>query len=220
MVRFADVVHHSVVAWNSTLSSLNAPASDAPSPEEPIELIGVHLRLTGIIGLHRFGRLSDLINSSIGAIRIHDARLLQPNGEPTEIALPNLMVDQDEISFIAQRDQQPRRVGAQPGLGGTDGAPGASGRTARRFVMFMPGHAVWGNVFLFGETDLPTFMDTSDPRFVAVTDARVQSLSDRGVIHDFPFLLINRSLMIAASEVEEGEGAENDPAVVEAVTEA
>jgi hypothetical protein len=39
----------------------------APSGrDEPIELVGTHLRLTGLISLGRFDRLSDLINASSG----------------------------------------------------------------------------------------------------------------------------------------------------------
>jgi hypothetical protein len=71
---------------------------------EAVELVGTHLRLNGVISLHRFNRLSDLINSSSGYLRIQNARLLQRNGDPTNLILPVMMVDQDEISFIAAVD--------------------------------------------------------------------------------------------------------------------
>ena len=63
--------------------------------------------MKGSVSLGRFGRLSDLINASRGYIRVRDAQLLQRNGEPTNLILPELMVDQDEISFIAQQQAQP-----------------------------------------------------------------------------------------------------------------
>src|SRR6478609_11755193 len=76
--------------------------------DEEIELVGTNLRVKGTVSLGRFGRLSDLINASSGYVRIRDAQLLQRNGEPTGLVLSELMVDQDEISFIAQsRAAQP-----------------------------------------------------------------------------------------------------------------
>src|SRR5665811_960819 len=78
---------------------------DEPEPaghDETIELVGTYLRLTGLISLGRFLRLTDFINASSGYIRVRQANLRQPNGDPTSLVLPELMVDQDEIGFIAQ----------------------------------------------------------------------------------------------------------------------
>jgi hypothetical protein len=176
--------------------------------DEPIELVGMHLRLTGVISLGRFGRLSDLINASSGYVRVRDARLLRRNGDPTTLVLPELLVDQDEISFIAQ-SQAPQ----QEGSGGTGTGAGAAFiepgfgtstvdvRKAREFVIFTPGHTVTGKVHIFGETDLVGFVDATDPRFVPVTDVTTRSLADRRIISHYEFILLNRTQMIAASEV-------------------
>ena len=168
--------------------------------DEPIELVGTHLRLTGVIALGRFGRLTDLINASSGYVRVRDARLLRRNGDPTSLVLPELMVDQDEISFIAQSHPQPVERGTvdtyDSGFGSTQDA-----RFAREFVMFTPGHTVTGRVHVFGQTDLEGFVNSTDPRFVPVTGVTTRSLADRRVISHFDFVLINRTQLIAASEV-------------------
>ena len=89
---------------------IDAFAGDEPlGREEQIELVGTHLRLKGLIYLGRFGRLTDLINAQSGYIRVHDARLLRRNGDPTSLVLPELMVDKDEISFIAQHERAATR---------------------------------------------------------------------------------------------------------------
>ena len=111
------------------------------------------------------------------------------------------MVDQDEISFIAQTQAPPPEPGAaggfiEPGYGST-----AETRRAREFVMFTPGHTVTGKVHVFGETDLAGFVDATDPRFVPVTGVTTRSLADRRIISHYEFILINRTQMIAASEV-------------------
>jgi hypothetical protein len=169
--------------------------------DELIELVGTHLRLTGAISLGRFGRLTDLINASQGYVRVHNARLLRRNGDPTTLVLPELMVDQDEISFIAQHDAPPPQGGG--GVGFTEPAfAGASDpRLAREFVMFTPGHTVTGRVHVFGETDVAAFVDSTDPRFVPVTSVTTRSLADRRIISHYDFVLINRTQMIAASEI-------------------
>lgn len=174
----------------------------APSGrDEPIELVGTNLRLMGVISLGRFGRLSDLINASSGYVRVHDARLLRRNGDPTSLVLPELMVDQDEISFIAQ-GHAPL---PEPGSAGGFSEPGfertVEERKAREFVMFTPGHTVTGKVHVFGQTDLAGFVDSSEPRFVPVTEATTRSLADRRIISHYELILINRTQMIAASEV-------------------
>jgi hypothetical protein len=175
---------------------------DAPKiagRDQPIELVGTHLRLTGVIALGRFGRLTDLFNASSGYIRVRDARLLRRTGEPTTLVLPEIMVDQDEISFIAQTEAHVERgTGAAFDAGFSD--PGIQ-RTAREFVLFTPGHTVTGSVHLFGQTDLAGFVDSTDPRFVPVIDVTTRSLADHRIVSRYPFLLINRTQLIAASEV-------------------
>ena len=169
--------------------------------DEPVELVGTHLRLTGLINLGRFGRLTDLINASSGYVRVRDARLLRRNGDPTSLTLPELMVDQDEIAFIAQEQSAPPESATgggfiEPGYGST-----AETRKAREFVIFTPGHTVTGRVHVFGQTDLAGFVDSVDPRFVPVTAVTTRSLADRRIISHYDFILINRTQMIAASEI-------------------
>jgi hypothetical protein len=191
------------MVWNDT----SAPAIEGH--DEPIELVGTHLRLTGVIFLGRFARLSDLINSSRGYVRVRDARLLRRNGDPTNLVLPELMVDQDEISFIAQTSAPPPESGSaggflEPGFGAD-----VETRKAREFVMFTPGHTVTGKVHVFGQTDLAGFVDSTDPRFVPVTEVTTRSLADRRIISHYEFIMINRTQMIAASEI--GRQADNTP---------
>ena len=216
-----------------------APDQTAHGPHggrrEAVELIGTHLRLDGVISLHRFNRLSDLINSSSGYVRIQNARLLRRNGDPTTLVLPELMVDQDEISFIAAVEADPSMLtpstadafggfdaddeqetdvwaglgAAAPGGGDVWGAPGGGTLTGggqierppREFVLFTPGHTITGKVQVFGGTDLAGFVDASEPRFVPVTEVTARSLADRRIISHFKFVLINRTHMIAASEI-------------------
>jgi hypothetical protein len=169
--------------------------------DEAVELVGTNLRLTGAVALGRFGRLSDLINASRGYIRVKDAQLLQRNGEPTNLVLAELMVDQDEISFIAQPQAQPPEPGAAGGFIEPSFGDNIEARQAREFVMFTPGHTVTGKVHIFGQTDLAGFVDATDPRFVPVTEVSTRSLADRRIVSRYDFILINRTQMIAAAEV-------------------
>lgn len=183
------------MVWNDT----SAPA--IAGREEPIELVGTHLRLTGQIFLGRFARLSDLINSSSGYVRVHNARLLRRNGDPTNLVLPELMVDQDEISFIAQAEAPTPESGSAGGFLESSFGGDIETRKAREFVMFTPGHTVTGKVHVFGQTDLAGFVDSTDPRFVPVTEVTTRSLADRRIISHYDFIVINRTQMIAASEI-------------------
>jgi hypothetical protein len=169
--------------------------------EEPVELVGTNLRLTGAVALGRFGRLTDLINASGGYVRIRGAKLLQRNGDPTNLVLAELMVDQDEISFIAQTQTQAPEPGAAIGFIEPSFGDNIEARQAREFVMFTPGHTVTGKVHIFGQTDLAGFVDATDPRFVPVTGVTARSLADRRIVSHYDFVLLNRTQMIAAAEV-------------------
>jgi hypothetical protein len=169
--------------------------------QESIELVGTNLRLIGVVSLGRFGRLTDLINASSGYVRVRDVQLLRRNGDPTSLILPELMVDQDEISFIAQHEAPPPEPGAAGGYVDSFSNTDVVTRKAREFVLFTPGHTVTGKVHIFGQTDLAGFVDSSDPRFVPVTGVTTRSLADRRIISHYEFVLINRTQMIAASEI-------------------
>ncbi len=52
-----------------------------------------------------------------------------------------------------------------------------------------------------------TFVDSPDPRFVAMVDVTARSLADRRVISHFGLVLVNRTQMTAASLLEKAGGA-------------
>jgi hypothetical protein len=80
-------------------------------------------------------------------------------------------------------------------------------RISRQIVIFTPGHTLTGTVFLFSDTDISTFVDSPDPRFVPMTKVTARSLADRRVISHFGLILINRTQMTAASLVEKAGSA-------------
>ncbi|MFL5689557.1 MAG: hypothetical protein ACJ77I_11245 [Chloroflexota bacterium] len=178
----------------------DAPDAGPIGHDEQIELVGTNLRLKGTVSLGRFGRLTDLINASSGYVRVRDAQLLQRNGESSGLDLAELMVDQDEISFIAQAHAARPEPGSGGGFIEPVFADTVEARQAREFVMFTPGHTVTGRVHVFGQTDLAGFVDATDPRFVPVTGVTTRSLADRRIVSHYDFLLINRTQLIAAAE--------------------
>jgi hypothetical protein len=182
------------------LKSLGAIPGAAEGQEEEVELVGTNLRMTGTMSLGRWGRLSDLVDHAQGYLRIHDARLLRRNGEPTSLVLSELLVDQDEISFIAQA--------VAPKGAGTDGDPSGLStveRRPRRLVMFTPGHVVTGSVHMLVGGEVANFAEATEPRFVPTTEVTTRSLSDRRIIGHYEFALVNRTQMIAIAEESGGD---------------
>jgi hypothetical protein len=186
------------------LGTLGAAGQGGEEKFELIELVGPHLRVSGRISLLRFGRLSDLINHSRGFVRLVDAQLLRRNGEPTNLIVPELMVNQDEITFVGQceEDVSPAPSGV---VGGMDRP--VMERIPRQLVIFTAGHTLTGTIFAFAETEIANFVDTPEPRFVALVDVTARSLADRRVISHFGLALVNRTQMTAASFLEKAGGA-------------
>jgi len=178
---------------------------------ETIQLVGPHLRVSGDIRLAKFNRLSDLFNHSRGYIRLQDARLRRRNGEQTNLVVPELMVNPDEITFIGQSVDEVSTTHTRM-AGGMDQP--LMERVPRRLVIFTSGHTLTGAIYLFPETDISDFVDATDPRFVPVVDVTARSLADRRVISHFGLVLMNRTQMTAASFLEKaGAAAETGVAV-------
>ena len=131
--------------------------------------------------------------------------MLGGDGTPTGETLAELMVNQDVLSFIAEPDAPLR----EPGTGATFDEFGAGGglvdRRTRRFQLFTAGHALSGSVYLFGETSLLAFVESTHPHFIPMNDVTVRSLADHGHVSRYPFVLVNRSQMIAAAELDGGD---------------
>jgi hypothetical protein len=183
------------VAWQPDAASESFDTG--PEHREAIELVGTHLRMTGTIALRRFHRLSDLVNHSLGYVRVHDVLLLRRTGEPTGLSLPELFVNQDEIALIAQ----PVTAHPATGTGGDASERQTVPKEQRRVIIFTPGHCVTGAIYPFPGADLAGFVDASDPRFVPITDVDTRSLADDRVVGHYAFALLNRTQMLAASEV-------------------
>jgi hypothetical protein len=184
---------------------------DDQARSEVIELVGPHLRVRGTISLLRFTRLSDLVNYNRGYVKLINARLMRRNGDPTNLIVPELMVNPDEITFVAQREDEiasPRTAQA-----GAD-RPQMT-RVPRELVIFAPGHTLSGSVYAFSEMDVATFVDSADPRFVPMVNVTARSLADRRVISHFSLVLVNRTQMTAAALLEKAGGADETGVVVE-----
>jgi Family of unknown function (DUF6812) len=179
------------------------PGAGAEGRQEQIELVGPYLRVRGDISLLRFSRLSDMLNHGRGFVRVFNATLLRRNGEPTNLVIPELMVNQDEITFIGQR---PEAVTESTGLPGGMDRP-LMERVPRQLVVFTSGHTLTGSIHLFSETDIATFVDSPDPHFVAMVDVTARSLADLRVTSTFGLVLINRNQITAASLLEMSGGA-------------
>jgi len=186
-------------------------------PEEPvrsetIELVGPHLRVHGTISLLRFNRLSDLVNHNRGYMKLVDARLMRRNGDPTNLVVPELMVNPDQITFISQREGEITQ-GQTTTLGAMDRP--MMERVPRELVVFTAGHTLTGSIFVFANTDATAFVDSPDPRFVPMVNVTARSLADRRVISHFALVLINRTQMTAAALLEKAGGADETGVAVD-----
>lgn len=208
------------MSWDGSSSGFTSlgfnPRGGGVSPtevrHETVEFVGPHLRVSGDVYLANYHRLSDMINQNRGYIRITDAHLMRRNGDLTNLVVSELMVNPDEITFIGQRP-------AAPGRGATEEASRpdrpSMERVRRQAVFFTSGHTLTGTIHAFPETDMGNFVDSTDPRFIAVVDVTARSLADRRVISHFSLVLVNRTQMTAASFLEKAGRAAETGVVVE-----
>lgn len=188
---------------STTFETFAAAAPEPEARDATIELVGTNLRMSCVISLGRFPRLTDLISSSSGYIRVRDARLLDGEGSVTGAVIPKLMVNQDDISFFAEPDAPLHEPGTGEGFDEMGVGVSLADRRTRRFAIFTDGHELSGTVYLFGETDLAAFVESTHPHFIPLIDVTARSLSDPHDVVYYPFVLVNRTRMIAAADLDE-----------------
>lgn len=155
-----------------------------------VELVGPHLRLSGTIGLGRFRRLSDLVNHHEGLIGLRNATILRRNGTPTRVTAPTIWVSPAEVTLIGE-------------LSG-DTPPEAPPEFRIRkepldLVFVTPGHTLTGQVHIVAGGQFASFIESNDPQFIALSDARTRSLADRRIIARYSFALLNRRHIVATT---------------------
>jgi hypothetical protein len=172
-----------------------ATPAQAPANTVDIELVGPHLRLAGRLGIGHFRRLSDFLNAQYSLIQLLDATVLRRNGDPTKVRTPNIWISPDEVTIIGQSDEQ------------TGDPPPPEFRlpkVPKGLIVVTPGHTLTGQVYITPEAELSVFIESSDPRFIPMTDVRARSLADRRIITRYPFALLNRRHMVASTELQPG----------------
>ncbi|MHB8892367.1 MAG: hypothetical protein ACYC65_10035 [Candidatus Limnocylindrales bacterium] len=162
----------------------------ATAPASSVELVGPHLRIQGMMATGNFRRLSDFVNHHDGLFRIHDATVLRRNGDPTNVTMPDVWVAPLEVTLIAQRTLDPLS-------GETPEFTVPKRRDA--LIVVTPGHTITAEIYIPQDAQLSVFIESTDPRFVPMTNVRTRSLADRRVVARYPFALLNRRHIVAAS---------------------
>jgi hypothetical protein len=71
-------------------------------------------------------------------------------------------------------------------------------------IVVTSGHTLSGDVHLNPEALLAAFIESPSPRWIPMTDVRTRSLADRRVVSRYEFALLNRSHIVAATEMQPG----------------
>lgn len=164
-----------------------------------VELIGPHLRLRGHVRLGYYRRLTDLVNSQDGLIRVTDAMVLRRNGDPTRVSVPDFWIAPPEVTIIADLDGSEAVASSRDMF-----VP----KAPTGLIVVTPGHTVTGTVYTPPGAQLEGFIESPVPQFVPMTDVHTRSLADRRVRAHYQFAVLNRRHVVAASPMPEHLDAE------------
>ncbi|HLX35183.1 MAG TPA: hypothetical protein VKR30_08070 [Candidatus Limnocylindrales bacterium] len=179
---------------DGTAGALGAPGE---ANEAYLELIGTHLRASGVADVGRFRRISDYVNLLDGFFRLRDVVLLDRTGAPTRITLPELRVRLDDVAIVGQLVVAP--------LGEANDGHVVIPKQMRRLVVMTRAHIIYGYAFIHESGGLIQFVDSTDPKFIPMANVRVRWLADRRLAGRYPFALIQRSQILGVAT--EGTGA-------------
>jgi len=160
-----------------------------------VELVGQHMRVTGTFDIGRFSRLSDFMNHHVGMLALHDVTILRRNGEPTKVTAARIWVSPEEVTIFGQ---------LEAAVAVADSRESRIPKITHAMIYVTPGHTLTGELYGPDGGDLASLVESTDPVFVPLTDVRTRSLADRRIISRYPFALLNRRHVVAASEMAEG----------------
>lgn len=173
------------------ISEANAPSrldTGLASTRQQVEVIGTHLRISGLIDLHGFGRLSDYVSLQPGSVALRDVTLLNRRGMPTADVLAGLSVRLSDLTLIAQRVAWPPPPVPEDIY---------VNKIRRRVMALTIGHVVEATVALYPGAELMAFLQAHDPPFLPLIDVSVRWLADRRLKTRYEFVLLNRSHVVA-----------------------
>jgi hypothetical protein len=190
-------------AWDDPVWGTGIPPAgleERGGQQLDLELIGDRLRVSGVADLGRFRRLTDYVNMLQGFFTLRDVTLLSRTGAATRVTMPELRVRLDDVAIVAQRgaDQAPL----------TDPAVLVE-KVQQRLVIMTPAHIVAGDVHVHAGGSILHFVDSTDPRFIPMSDVRVRWLDDHALVGQFPFALVHRTQILGVAT--EGLGAATEP---------
>jgi hypothetical protein len=167
----------------------DSPAGPTAIEQEAyLELIGTHLRASGVVDVGRFRRISDYVNLLLGFFALRDVVFLTRTGESTKDTVSELRVRLDDVAVVGQLVADPLPPPTEQNV--------VIPKQAHRLVVMTRAHLVDGFVYIHEHGSLMQFVDSSDPRWIPMTNVRVRWLDDRQVAATYPFALIQRTHMI------------------------
>ena len=158
-----------------------------------MELIGPQLRVSGSVDVGTFPRLSDFMAAHAGAVRVHDAVILNRRGMPTAETMETLHLRLEEVSLIGQR-----RV---PELDPPSGDVFID-KWRQRVTIVTAAHVLDATVSLYPGADAVAYLEAPDPPFVPLQHVSVRWVQDRRLRASFPFALLHRRAIVAVALVE------------------
>lgn len=174
-----------------------ASPSGRPKGEQYVELIGTHLRASGVVDLGRFRRVTDYVNLLDGFFALSQTVLLTRTGEPTRIAMPELRVRLDEVAIVGQLTAEEMPRSSELGV--------HVEKVTQRLVVMTAAHIIYGFVHTIEGVSVMHFVDSGDQKFIPMTRVRVRWLADRRLAARYPFALVQRSQILGVAT--EGTGA-------------
>lgn len=165
--------------------------------EEYLELIGTHLRASGVVDIGRFRRVTDYVNLLDGFFALRDVVLLTRTGETTRITMPELRVRLDDVAVVGQLAVEDVPRSSEIGV--------HLDKVEQRLVVMTRAHIIYGYVHILEGASVMSFVDSPDPRFIPMSRVRVRWLADRRLAARYPFALVQRSQILGVAT--EGTGA-------------
>ena len=169
-------------------SEFNPAAQGGPRIE--LELIASHARFSGTVTLGAYSRVSDLLNFHDEVLSVADGTVLNPVGERSADAVPQLDIRLSDLTLVIDRSNYvPPPAAAEERVE----------KKSHRLLAVTDAYVITATFFIYEGAEAIPYLRAAEPHWIPVTEVKMRSLLDREVEIDADFAVLHRKPILATS---------------------
>jgi len=158
-------------------------------PQIELELVSSNARMGGRINLGTYSRLSDLLNFHDEILTIEAGAIMTPDGGRSAGAGLPLDVRLSELTMVIDRSDYVPPVDTEQLVE----------KREHKMLAITDAYVITATFFIYAGAEAIAYLRAAEPRWIAITDVNVRSLTDRSIELEAKFAVLHRKPLLATA---------------------